>query len=92
MEKRLRIKLIPTLGNKILELMGCLSLFALWYLMAVNYDKLPETIPVHYNTSGKADNFGGKETILALPVIATILFVGMTIVNRFPHLFNCRLG
>lgn len=88
MEKRPRIKLITTLGDIILELIGYLSLFTLWYLVTINYYKLPETIPVHYNAAGNADNFGGKETILALPIIATILFIGMTILNRFPHIFN----
>lgn len=88
MEKRPRIKLIPTLGDIILEFIGYLSLFFLWYPIAINYNTLPETIPVHYNAAGNADSFGGKETILALPIIATILFIGMTILNRFPHTFN----
>ncbi|WP_343565151.1 DUF1648 domain-containing protein [Sphingobacterium sp.] len=88
MEERPQIQPELTLGDKILELVGYLSLFALWYLIAINYNKLPETIPVHYDAAGKADNFGGKETILALPLLATILFIGMTILNRFPHIFN----
>jgi len=88
MEKRPGIKLKPTLGDIILELIGYLSLFTLWYLIAINYYKLPETIPAHYNAAGNADSFGGKETIFALPIIATILFIGMTILNRFPHIFN----
>jgi uncharacterized membrane protein len=49
---------------------------------------LPETIPTHYNGAGQADDFAGKRNILTLPLIATILFVGLTVLNKFPHIFN----
>jgi uncharacterized membrane protein len=88
MEQRPQIVLKATLGDKILESLGWLTLFLLWCLIFVNYNKLPAIIPVHYNTLGKADNFGGKETVLFLPVIATVIFIGMTILTRFPHIFN----
>jgi hypothetical protein len=37
---------------------------------------------------GQADGFGGKGNILTLPFIATTLFAGLTILNKFPHVFN----
>ncbi|MFM7765447.1 MAG: DUF1648 domain-containing protein, partial [Sphingomonadales bacterium] len=49
---------------------------------------LPDTIPTHYNGAGQADGFGGKGYILTLPLIATVLFIGLTILNKFPHIFN----
>ena len=49
---------------------------------------MPATIPTHYNGAGQADGFGGKITILTLPLIATVLFVGMTFLNKYPHIFN----
>ncbi|MNK55832.1 hypothetical protein D3C87_748530 [compost metagenome] len=88
MNGRPRIKLKLTVGDRILELLGWFSLFLLWYVTTVNYNKLPEIVPVHYNLEGKADKFGARWTILLLPGLATILYLAMTAVNRFPHLFN----
>lgn len=45
-------------------------------------------MPVHYDLSGEIDRISGKENIFALPIVATILFLGLTILNRFPHHFN----
>ena len=88
MEERLKIKLELTTADKILELVGWLSIVALWVLTITHYNNLPDTIPTHYNAAGNADGIGGKATILILPIIATILFIGMTILNKFPHVFN----
>ena len=88
MEERPKIKLELTTADKALELIGWLSVIAIWWLTITNYTALPGTIPTHYNGAGQADGFGGKTTILILPLIATILFIGMTILNQFPRMFN----
>ena len=88
MEKRPIIKLELTTADKIFEIIGWLLTISLWGLTITNYANLPDTIPTHYNGAGQADGFGGKATILTLPLIATVLFVGMTILNKFPHIFN----
>ncbi len=56
--------------------------------MVINYSGLPGTIPTHYNGAGEADGFGGKSGILILPIIATLLFVALTILNKYPQIFN----
>ncbi len=83
-----KIKLELTIADKIIELIAWVLLFAIWVLIYTNYANLPETIPTHYNGAGEADGFGGKATILTLPFIASILFIVLTILNKFPHLFN----
>jgi len=57
-------------------------------LTITNYIELPDIIPTHYNGAGEADGFGGKGNILTLPLVATILFIGLTVLNKFPHVFN----
>lgn len=88
MEERPKIKLKLSKVDKIFEIAGWLSIISLWGLTITNYANLPETIPTHYNGAGQANGFGGKETIWTLPLIATILFVGLTILNKFPHILN----
>ena len=88
MHKRPRIKLKLTKTDKIIEIFGWISVFAIWTLTLTNYFELPQIIPTHYNATGKADAFGNKTNIFALPIISTILFIGLTILNKNPHAFN----
>lgn len=88
MNERPKIKLDLTTTDKTFEILGWVSILAIWILTITNYANLPDTIPIHYNGAGQADGFGGKGTILTLPLISTVLFVGMTILNKYPHTFN----
>jgi uncharacterized membrane protein len=88
MEKRPRLKLERSTADKLIEIGGWLLISVVWGFTLSNYPNLPETIPTHYNGAGQADGFGGKATILTLPLIATVLFGGLTFLNKFPHIFN----
>lgn len=88
MGRRPKLKLELTKFDKIHEILGWTLILAIWVLTIINYTNLPDTIPIHYTGAGQADGFGGKATILTLPLIATVLFVGLTILNNFPHIFN----
>jgi uncharacterized membrane protein len=87
-EKRPKIKLEFTLTDKLMEIFGWLLVVLIWVIPLINYAVLPDTIPIHFDAAGKVDNFGSKLTIYLVPLIGTLLFVMMTIVNRFPHIFN----
>lgn len=88
MDERPKIKLELTSADKTIEIIGWLLVVAVWALTITNYAILPDTIPTHYNAAGQANGFGGKATILTLPLLATVLFVGLTFLNKFPHIFN----
>jgi uncharacterized membrane protein len=61
---------------------------ALWIWTGTSYSSLPDSIPTHFNAAGEADGFGRKASIVGLPVIATLLYIGLTLLNRVPHIFN----
>jgi uncharacterized membrane protein len=88
MAGRPKINLQPSRTGKVLDILGWLALFMLWELTVSHYGRLPDIIPTHFNLAGHADRSGGKATILVLPVLATVLFVTMTVLNRFPWIFN----
>jgi len=88
MQERPRLKIELTISDKIFEFVGWLLVILVWGLTIMNYSNLPNTIPTHYNALGQADAFGGKASILLLPIVATVLFIGITIINKFPHIFN----
>jgi uncharacterized membrane protein len=88
MDRRPRIKIEMTVTDKLIEFIGWLALMSIWVLILISFFNLPETIPTHYNGSGQIDGYGKRINILVLPLMATLFFVGITILNKFPHIFN----
>jgi uncharacterized membrane protein len=87
-KERPKLKIQLTLSDKVLELLGWGVLLALWVWTGTSYSSLPDSIPTHFNAAGEADGFGRKASIVGLPLIATLLYIGLTLLNRFPHIFN----
>lgn len=83
---KLQLRLTPF--DQVLNGLGWLAIAGLWVFTLLHYSKLPTRIPTHYNALGKIDAYGSKNTIFILPIIGAVLFVGMTILNRFPQVFN----
>lgn len=88
MEDRPKIKIQLTTFDKIIEAIGWTALIGIWVLALYNYTELPQTIPTHFDGFGKADAYGSKANLLALPLIATAIFILLTILSFFPHLYN----
>ena len=86
--ERPKITLIPTHADKLVDLLGWIVLLAIWGWTFTHFSTLPNIIPTHFNASGEADGFGSKASIIGLPIIATLLFFGLTVLNRYPHIFN----
>jgi uncharacterized membrane protein len=88
METRPKIKLELSPTDQFLEVAGWFALALLVGLTLASYFQLPDTIPTHFNAVGKADSYGSKASIFTLPLIGTVMFIGLTILNRYPHIFN----
>ena len=88
METRPKLNLEPSKLDSLLAsasmfvwiIMLCLTIYVLF--------KLPDTIPTHFNASGEPNDFGGKETILVLPFLATLVYWSLNILNKYPQFFN----
>ena len=85
---RPKITIPLTATDKMAEAAGWALVVALWALVIYNLAGLPHTIPTHFNAAGQPDGYGGKYTLLSLPLMATILFAGITALNKYPHIFN----
>ncbi len=88
MNERPQIKIALNAFDKLVETLGWTVILAIWIITIATYTDLPNIIPTHYNGAGEADAFGDKSNILSLPFVATILFVALSIFNKFPHVFN----
>ena len=54
----------------------------------VSWDKLPQEVPGHYNGAGEADIISSKDSLIFPLVVAWILFIGLTIIERYPQIWN----
>lgn len=88
MRKRPILKLKLSKTDTIIEAVSWSSLVLLWVITIFNYTNLPDIIPIHYNAAGKVDGYGHKTELIILPIIGTIIFIAITILNKFPHIFN----
>ena len=70
------------------ELLGIIGLICLIVIPIYFYNDLPDSLPIHFNIKGQPDAFGNKNSIWLLPSIGLFLYIGMTMLNRIPHLFN----
>lgn len=88
MKERPKIKVKRTPADQAVEIGSLFLILALWCYVYSSYDNLPKTIPTHFNGAGIADGFGDRWMIFTLPGIATTLYIALTILNRFPNLYN----
>src|SRR5690349_21517945 len=88
MNTRPRIKINLNRFDKRLEMAGLILLALMWGLAIINYLRSPETVPIHFDSSGNPNGYGSKLTLLFLPLIPTILYLGLTQLNKYPHVFN----
>jgi uncharacterized membrane protein len=77
-----------TLLEKWLEALTALGLIALIAMTIWGYFALPAVIPTHYGLSGAPTAYGGKGSLALLPLVSICLVVLLTVLSRFPHLYN----
>ncbi|MDO9262106.1 MAG: DUF1648 domain-containing protein [Flavobacteriaceae bacterium] len=64
----------------------------LWVIYFVyvylQYQHLPDMIPTHFDANGIPDDFGSKNSIWLLPIIAFVILIGMRVLSHYPHQLN----
>jgi uncharacterized membrane protein len=53
-----------------------------------NWSNIPDKIPGHYNAMGEIDRMGSKGELLVIPIINWIMYIGLTVIARFPQTWN----
>lgn len=56
--------------------------------LAVNWNSIPDKIPGHYNAMGEVDRWGNKGELLVLLIIGWVIYIGITILEHFPQVWN----
>ena len=71
-----------------MEITGALFVVLMIGLPSFYFNELPEMIPRHFNASGEPDAFSGKGVIWTMPIVGLVMYWGMFILNRYPHVLN----
>lgn len=58
----------------VLKIVAFGLLIFIWEYAFMNYNSVPEVVPVHFGLSGHPDNFGPKESLWGLAFIAAVLY------------------
>lgn len=68
-----------------LSLAGLLLAIGLsWYY----WPQLPASIPSHFDLSGRADAWDGKAVLAIYPLVATVIYGMLRLIERFPQHLN----
>ena len=71
-----------------IEILCVMMLIGICVYLFVKWDGLPDQIPAHYNLKGEVNRWGSKGELLFLPIIGWVLYIGMTVVEAFPQIWN----
>ena len=83
-----KIKIRRKTFDWVIEVIAFVFLAFLIILPLIYYSHLPERIPVHFNGAGQPDGYGGRVTLWILPATSLFLYLLMTILESFPHIYN----
>ncbi|MFJ7678604.1 DUF1648 domain-containing protein [Peribacillus sp. NPDC097206] len=84
-QQRLVVKRKRTLIEMILDIISLLFLISSVVYIMTEWSSLPSQIPFQFNSFGKVSILGSKESVLALPLFGLIIWIGLTVLERFPH-------
>lgn len=85
---RPRIEIEKDASDWVIEIVGFLFLAGLILIPLIYFYDLPDRIPSHYNASGEVDGFSSRNSLWMLPAIGLIMFVGMYVLTKYPHIYN----
>jgi uncharacterized membrane protein len=89
---RPKIKVPFTPFDMIIECMSVLLIIGIWAHLIVAYGDLPETVPSHFDASGKADGYSKKAFVFFIPILTTVMYIGLFILSKYPHLHNYMIN
>ena len=77
-----------TLWQRILGILSPVVLLGSIAFILIRFPSLPEQIPTHYNMAGEIDGYGGRFSLLLMPLIGLVMDASLVLVGRFPKSWN----
>lgn len=70
------------------EIVCLILLIGVCIYLILNWVNIPDRIPGHYNAMGEIDRMGSKKELLFLLIIAWLMYLGLTVIEKFPQIWN----
>ena len=70
------------------EVVAAAAVAFVFIYLSATWTTLPDKVPTHFNFAGTADQWGSKYSLLLLVGVTFVLYVGLSILSRFPHIYN----
>lgn len=67
------------------DVFGAACLLAMFLLVALYWKQLPERIPAHYGIDGQPTAWGGRISVIIVPLACLLLYVLMTLSRIMPE-------
>jgi uncharacterized membrane protein len=74
--------------DTLLEALAVLGVIAVIAITAWGWLSLPAIIPTHFGISGAPNAYGSKGSLLIVPIMSVSLYILLTFLSRFPHIYN----
>ena len=65
--------------RKVLEAVALAALLAMFAMLAVYLDMVPDRIPIHWDAAGAPDRWGSKDTLWIFPMFGAVVYLGLSI-------------
>ena len=88
MEKRPKLKLSYSIYEIVIEIVSIITIITGIGLLLKYYSLLPSIIPSHFDAAGVPNRYGSKSYLFILPIITFIMYFSLTILSRFPNIYN----
>lgn len=83
---KIKIPLQPL--DIIIDMTSVTLLILMVVYIVMSYGELPDIIPSHFNAKGEVDGHSDKSQLWLLPSVGIALFIGLFILNKYPHYHN----
>lgn len=72
----------------VLNMLCLIMLISTILFLIIIWSEIPDKIPMHYDFTGNIDRWGSKLEVIILPIITWIMYIFMTIIEKFPKVWN----
>jgi hypothetical protein len=78
----------PTALSRVFDGVMLLTLASSVALVVFEWERIPESVPTHFDLEGRADAWSPKWMIVLLPGVPLAIFLVFKLLSRFPRLVN----
>lgn len=80
-------------SNRVVEILAFFALLGVFYpLLFLSRLGDGAILPIHYNILGKVDDWGEKGFLWLLPLIATVIYTGLSFLGRYSRKLKSPYG